>query len=666
MAVMDLLEKGNKMKNLRLERNSLFWSRLGFENDPARFDDTGKLIEFSDNYAKYARYHADMYRLGIKLHTSILFSGWVGNNQYDYTLTDRTLDTLFAALPEDALYIPRVKLNAPVEWSKHHPEELFVYYGGNNDPEYIRPRVGSLEHDLLGYEAPNGYYMGKDQRPNVNGFFSNQSFASKVWKHDAAEALRRLMHHVAEKPYGRRIIGWHIAYGVSGETCLWGRFGREYGDYSRVFQEAFIAWGEKKYDSRENLLKAWGTLKMPPPDRRRKVYDSVEAFQRKRPCDRIVRDLDEFMSELNSYNAEYFCRIVKEEAPEALTGLFYGYVLECCNSAYTGWLGFEKILNSPYVDFLAAPTSYTCRQAGESGGFIVPAQSVGLRKQWVDELDIRTYLAQPTTENRIPKECTRAVFYRELTKNLSADAGYWWMDLGGGWFDSEFIHDIIQEIESTAAKIRCREHVSTADVLFLIDERSQILHTESPELFGLHKIFRREAALAGVQIDLYRISDLSRISLEQYKLIVLCDCPEMPSLSMDKTVLYMYLDALPEGLAVQEVRGQHFPAGDIAFQDLMSGKVTLENWTLPRVAPEVTAGMRVHARLADGTPAVVSNGNRFYSVLPILGWKQFRELAEFAGCRLYGEAPCVVYGDSRFTAVFSHDYPEKFRLQIQD
>ena len=101
-----------------LENNSIFWSRLGFENDPARFDDDGNLIEFGGDYQLYARYHKDMHKAGVKLHTSILHSGWVGPDRYDYTLTDRTLDALFNALPEDALYIPRVKLNAPKKVDK--------------------------------------------------------------------------------------------------------------------------------------------------------------------------------------------------------------------------------------------------------------------------------------------------------------------------------------------------------------------------------------------------------------------------------------------------------------------------------------------------------------------------------------------------------------------
>ena len=656
----------NKRQNAlnKLKNNSIFWSRLGFENDPPRYDDCGNLIEFGGDYDKFAAYHKDMYEQGVKLQTSILFSGWVGEDKYDYTLTDKTLEKLFAVLPEDAAYIPRVKLNAPVEWSKLHPEELCVYYGGCNDPEYIRTRVGSLEHDLLGYEAPDGYYMGKDERPNINGFFSNQSFASERWKKDAAKALVNLMRHVSSKPYGKRIIGWHIAYGVSGETCLWGRFGREYGDYSRVFQKTFIQWGKKRYGSHERLLDAWGTLEMPPPAMRKDVYDSVDAFLRKRPCDVIVRDLDIFMSELNSSIAEFFCKTVKDESPDALTGLFYGYILQCGDSAYTGWLGLDRLLNSPYVDFLAAPTSYTRRGAGESGGFIVPAASVELKKIWVDELDIRTYLAENTPAAwKIPKNATETVFFRELAKNLAADAGYWWMDLGGGWFASDFVHKIIQKVENTAKIIRSRKHESTADVLFLVDEKTFIGHTISEELFDFNLNFQREASLAGVIFDIYRLSDIPLIDMKQYKLIVFCDCPEAPAMPEDKTVLYSYLDGLPEGLAVSEKTGV-FPAGTVTFEGIFSGSVELPSLSVPQVIPQITDKVEIFGRFADGTPAVVSAGKKFYTSLLFWRWRQFRELCEYAGCHTYGEAPCTVYGDSRFTAVFSHNKPEKYSFQI--
>lgn len=647
-----------------LHHHSLFWSRLGFENDPARYDEAGQLIEFGGNYPQYARYHKDMHDAGVKIHTSILHSGWVGPDRYDYTLCDRTLEALFSVLPEEAVYIPRVKLNAPVEWSKVHPEELLVYYGGNNDPEYIRPRVGSPEHDLLGYEAPQGYYMGKDRRPNVNGFFSNQSFASRVWLEEASRAMTLLMRHVADSPYGHRIVGWQVAYGVSGETCLWGRFGREYGDYSRVFQEAFHRWGLSRYGSPEALFAAWKTWEMPSPAMRRAVYDSVDAFLRKRDQDVIVRDLDLFMSELNSSVAEHFCRVIKEEDPAALTGLFYGYMLEVANAAYTGWLGFERILNSPYIDFLAAPTSYYRRSEGESGGFLAPAQSVRRKKYWVDELDIRTYLlADKDVIESIPEACTEAVFFRECAKNLAADTGYWWMDLGGGWYDSAQIHDLVRKVERTAAAVRQHPHRSVADILIVVDEKALIRHTESRDLFEQYRNAIRELTLAGGIADLYRLADLPELDLAQYKLILFCDCPEIPFTFENPCVLYTYLDQLPEGFAVEEIPGG-FPEQEVIFEGIFAGSVVCPAGAFPRVKPVCREGDLVQATFADGTPAVISRGKTFYSVLPFWEFSQFRALLEFAGCRTYGEAPCTVYGDSRFTAWFSHLEPEKYRFEI--
>lgn len=646
-----------------LKKNSIFWSRLGFENDPPRFDDDGTLIEFGGDYDKFASYHAAMQKTGIKLHTCILFNGWVGEDQYDYTLTDRTLDKLFEAVP-DALFIPRVKLNAPIEWQKNHPEELLVFEGGNNDPEYIRPRVGTLEHDILGYDAPEGYYMGKNKRPNVGGMFSNQSFASEVWKKDAAKALVKLMEHIEAKPYGKQVIGYHIAYGTSGETCMWGRFGKtHYGDFSRIFQNAFVQWGKKKYGSEEKMLKVWGNTEIPLTAERRLVYDNVDAFLRKRPQDSKVMDLERFTSDLNAATAEFFCKTVKDRNPELITSVFYGYILECENSAYTGWLNIDQLLNSPYIDFLAAPTSYTRRAAGESGGFIVPAKSVGLKKIWVDELDIRTYLSAEAAW-RIPQECTAAVLYREMAKNLSADAGFWWMDLGGGWYDSDYVREIITNVEQKAAEVRERPHKSIADILIVVDEQSFFRHTETSHLFNAQKNFQREITLSGCISEIYRMCDLDKIDLSQYKLIIFCDCPEIPEKykNLDVCKLFTYLDDVP-GLTLKPT-GTTFPPGMIEYKNGFTGTVELPSCPLPAVTPSGT-DFQIHATLPDGSPAMIQWGKNYYSVLPCLQWQQVRTLAERCGCKTYAEAPVTVYGDNRFIATFSKNEPEKFTFELK-
>ena len=127
----------------------MFWSRLGFEYDPPILDENDKLQSFGGDYETFARFHREMADNGVKLHTSILFSGWIGPDRYDYQLTDKTLDALFSVTP-DILYIPRVKLNVPLEWAKANPEELFVYHNGPRKADDIRELVGTLKHDLLG------------------------------------------------------------------------------------------------------------------------------------------------------------------------------------------------------------------------------------------------------------------------------------------------------------------------------------------------------------------------------------------------------------------------------------------------------------------------------------------------------------------------------------
>ena len=140
-----------------LRTHSVFWSKLGFCYDPPRFGKDGKPIMFFDNFEQVKKYHRDFYKAGIRLHTSILFTGWVGIDKYDYELTDKVLSTIFSC-GKDLLYIPRIKLNVPLEWEKENPEELCVYFDGPRDKESIRALVGTPKHDLLGYQSPRGYY----------------------------------------------------------------------------------------------------------------------------------------------------------------------------------------------------------------------------------------------------------------------------------------------------------------------------------------------------------------------------------------------------------------------------------------------------------------------------------------------------------------------------
>lgn len=649
-----------------LEKENLFWSRLGFEVDPPICGEDGKLISAGYDYEHFASLHKKMFDCGIKVHTSILHSGWVGPDRYDYTFTDHALKALFDAVP-DALYIPRIKLNAPMDWMKENLGELFVYYEGPETPEEIRKAVDTPLHDILGADMEDGYAIGNIKRRNVGGVISNQSFCSEKWLEDAGRALRKLMRRIAESPYADRVIGYHIGYGPCGETVLWGRCAKKKGDYSVPAKRRFAEFSKKRTGK---------ALEIPPPSERESVVSSVKGFLRERPGDDAASSLyDEFMSEVNVKDIEYFAGIVKEESQrKALCGVFYGYMIECHNAAYAGHMAFERLLNSPDVDFWAAPMSYYRRGAGEPGGYLGPAQSVNRRKLWVDELDIRTHCKPDLgfEQARNMKE-TRTVLWREFSKNLASGSSFWWMDLGGGWLDDPEIYREIGMIQEKWKSLKEKPAKSVAEVLVVTDNIS-LMHVSCNGRLHRYMLQEtlRELQLAGAPVDTYRLCDLASLNAGQYKLVLFLSCYDLQAdtkevLSRFENAYFLnfYLNwrgaAEFLGTSLKET-GKLCDGGTLRFTELSPWKGEMDMPVIP--VPEVVpVDGEVWAEPQDGSPFIVRSGKRIYSALPVLRYPQFRALGEYAGVRFYADVPCTVYADSRFTACFPQKEPECFSFR---
>lgn len=694
-----------------LKENSVFWSKMGWCYDPPRMGKDGKPIAFFENFERFEKFHKDFTAAGIKLHTSILFSGWVGVNRYDYELTDKILDAMLKGNP-DIYYIPRIKLNVPLDWGRENPEDVFVYFEGPRDREEIRKLVGTEKHDFLGYDSEIGYYTAgswKDDRPNVGGVISNQSFSSQKWLKDAGETLCRLIEHIEKGPYGKQILAYHIAYGTSGETCLWGRFGKETaGDYGINNRKAFFDWGIKTYGSIESLRKAWDLPNLnrenaepPPPERRQGKPTALKDFLRVDDC--ICVDYDRFMSEINVTAIEHFGKLVKEHTNSKPVGCFYGYFLECHNAAYSGWLGYEKLLNSPYIDFMAAPKSYYRNEAGEPGGTLGPAQSVNRKKLWMDELDNRTHIAHDMGFEHKSRNMdeTRTVMWREFSKNMSHGSGFWWMDLGGGWFDDPEILKEVSIIEKTAGAIRKKTGRSIAEILLVVDEES-IYHTVCNILFHkpmMQDMFRN-VNLCGAPTDTYRLNDLETLDLSQYKLIIFVNTfkllPEQwqrikGRIPHNSTLMWNYAPGVlnPDfsigniekitGIKVRErslvLQPKFLPDSTSCLSG--TGPMTLElsadpkfNYPMPMLEIVPSDKIRVMARYEDGAISAASTlydgHNVIYSVMPLWKSEHLRRIAADAGCHLYAPVNCTVYADSRFIGIFPKADLHNEKLEFKD
>lgn len=586
-----------------LRDNPVFWSRLGFCYDPPIADENGEPLVFDKDLARYTKWHDEFSDAGVNIHTCVLHAGWVGVDRYDYSLCDRTLDALFAS-GKTAYVIPRVKLNVPIDWCAQYPEDVCVYDNGPRDREGIRALVGTLRHDWLGYESPIGYYSAngwKDTRPNVGGVISLQSFSSQRWLRDAGAALEKLIRHIEEGPHGDRVLGYHIAYGASGESMPWGRNTGGYGDFGIVNQQNFLNWGLKKYGDMDALRAAWGDLGddvVPPKD-----VSEPTAF---RPSEdrAAVRGADymRYNSEVNTDALMHFGAIAKRASGGKLVGAFYGYVMDMERVAYAGHLGWQRLLTCPDIDFFAAPKSYWQSGPGDPGGEMGPAVSVNRRKLWVDECDNRTHLSDESDQHPADSvEQTYTVHWREWCKNVSHDSGLWYMDLGGGWFDDEGIIGNIECILRANKRVRQIPHRRVAQVLNVIDEESLLaiprgtIRATTPLL--------RNWQRAGVPVDNILTPDLFELPLDGVKLV------------------------------------------------LFSSAYALSEENIRRIRAALPADCRIVWQ--GQLPYALSAPEERDIVLPLTATAQdTRRLVEEAGVHTYAPTNCAVYADNRIVSFF--------------
>lgn len=680
------------MKNHDYLRNEpFFWSRMGFCYDPPRFDKNNEQIVFSKKFDKFRKFHDDFKKAGIKYHTTIVSSGWVGDGVYDYRLTDRTLDELLKDNP-DILYMPRVKLNAPPEWCKNHPEEVFVYEKSKHlTVEEISEKCGTLEQDYFGFNC-NGYALNggdgsfKDDRVNYNGKIGLQSFSSKQWIKDASIALEKFIEHIENGPYANQVIGYHIAYGQLGETCLWGgwreREENNRGDFGKANTRAFVKYGIEKYGSEDAMLKKWGfasvdEVEAPTTAARDSKKESLRELFFDDAHNLVCRDYNEFSSLANAKACEAFCKTVKDKTNgEAAAGIFYGYIYTP-QSQYMSHCGLDYVLSSPYIDFLASPNAYFRHLAGDPSGEQGPSYSINKKKVWLDEIDNKTHLdSRSDRANNIFE--TRTLLLREGVKNMSCNQGFWWMDLGEGWYDMPEIMGWIKEMSDVQNIVNKKQHKTESEILIVVDEKALMSMSTSFGLVGgLHYNLHSELKLCGAPVDTLRLQDLYDTDLSQYKMIVFANTflidDKMRKILKDnakgKTYVWNYASGIlsPDFSLdnVKDLTGFGIKEFDHNFEDESFGySITEYNLgacpklllDFPLIEVEAKDGDEIMSHYPNGRVMCAKTekdgGVSVLCAFPSMMTDDFRKLAEDAGCKMFAPINCTVYADNRLIGIF--------------
>ncbi len=448
---------------------------------------------------------------GIHLYSGVMYLPFKNvHGDRSFGAIDALLQQVLHADP-DAFLLPRLQCVPTNYWARTHGEEMAQYAGG-------------VEGDV--------------------------SMASGEFWADSVDAIEALIAHLADPATvgGDRVIGFHLDKGE------W-FYDREAGyDYSQPNVTAYQNWLHAKYQQPYALRAAWfqgaatfDEAAVPPWTPPAARPDTMPVYSSRR--DQQWPDYAQFASDLVAEAITGLAAAVKTLSDNRLlVAVSYGYTLEFATRNDSGHLALGAVLQSPHIDILAGPNSYTSRSAGSPASFGAPVDSVALHgKLWLVEDDTKTFLAQAETDDTYnPKIAggadTQAAHQRHFGAALAHGAGVTWMDLWGqGWLDNPDIWRELGALRDQANRLAQIAPTAPAspDVVVFVDEASLAYLKSNGAGLGLSLVGKTRDLLlrTGASVGFYLQSDVTH--------------PQLPDAK-----LYLFLNALRvttgERLAIRE------------------------------------------------------------------------------------------------------------------
>ena len=396
------------------------------------------------------------------------------DHSYDWSLPEAFLGRLLELFPE-AHFLPRVHLDTPEWWKDAHPEELLRYGLPTPEDRYDIIRKRNLPRS----EGGLVFMAGQELR--------EASFASELWRKDTGETLRHFCAHMDASPLASRIIGYHPTWGTSAE---WNTYGEDYlPDYSAPMQRAAAPLPSAE----TRMRSSYGLLRDPE-----KEADVIRYYQR--------------YHEQMGRTVVAMARVVKESTHRRiLCGVFYGYVTEIPRIQEGGYQAAEMVLQSPDIDYIAAPYCYQPgnavddagirvtmvddagnrlghpRGVGGDGGYRVPVESLRRRgKLFISEMDPSTYRDAVASSvvgghggmGSGTLEGSRRILQRDLGAAFANGVGGWLLDFGPlnrapeGWYAGAPLIEEIRRLVDLGKRRMLQRIDSEADVCVLEDPES--------------------------------------------------------------------------------------------------------------------------------------------------------------------------------------------------
>ncbi len=378
--------------------------------------------------------------------------------------------------------------------------------------------------------------------------------SNPAWVKATGDYLEAVVSHL-EKRYGDRIRAYLMACGRTDEWM----------DCSRQVA------GRNKTNAWKNWLIRKGKPVIPIPSYDRIDNASFENLIRDPATEQDIIDYVHFTGDIIVDTVLTFAGKVRNLIPEhRQIGMFFGYILELAQSRLVsaGHLEYERLYSSPEIDFFLSPGTYSDRPMGGGSGFMVPNGTRMLNhKGFLHEIDHRTPTYNVNLDEYIAIEWmvpwknqaeTTAGLKREFALAIINHTSLWCFDMWGGVFDTPETMKVVAQSKKIWDQYSEKPLKTMAEVALFADPCSaRYLNDQNHSVGQIFQATRNKLNRLGAPFEVFSFSDIAKMDLKQYKLIIFPGLfevsPERAELlgkylyNQDRTILFVYAAGISDG-----------------------------------------------------------------------------------------------------------------------
>ena len=392
------------------------------------------------------------------------------------------------------------------------------------------------------------------------GLQPRQSYASEVWHKQANDFLKAFIAHIKSIDMLDRVLAIQVGCGHTGE---WGKpsssMATPCGDYSEPMRRYFRAYLSKKYNNDIiELRNAWNnpeiTFETAAVPLAGEQLHAKNYIFRDPSSEQNVIDYFRCLAELCSDLLIDYCRTVKEETDgKLLAGAFYGYLMELSwNAGFfaewpdrwwesdysttqrSGHLGLNKVLDSPYIDFLVSPHSYGFRGIGGDAPSMIPVETARIHGKFIIvEDDVRfhkdTYHGLYGQAKNLQESIT--ILQRNFNHYVTHGEGYWRTVI-----DDKRLLPVLKQLNELGTFALQTDRAPISEIAVLLDDESFYYETVKNNL-DVPLIFRQKLeglARMGAPFGTYLLDDFVEGRVRQHKLYIFLNCFRLDNARREK------------------------------------------------------------------------------------------------------------------------------------